>query len=51
MSSEYLSLGEALKLISPFSDDKKDMLAFISYVDTAFEVADPNSVTVYVSLY
>jgi len=42
MAGEFVSLGEALKLISPCSDEKKDILSHISRVDTAFEVIDPN---------
>ena len=36
--AEYISVGEALKLMSPFKGDKRVVLAFISNVDTAFEV-------------
>jgi hypothetical protein len=42
MANEYISVSEALKLVSPFSGDKKELLAFISNVDTAFEVVNPN---------
>jgi len=35
---EYISVGEALKLEIPFKGDKREMLTFISNVDTAFEV-------------
>jgi hypothetical protein len=41
MANEYISVSEALKLVSPFSGDKKEVLAFISNVDTAFEVVNP----------
>jgi hypothetical protein len=36
--SEYISVGEALKLVTPFRGEKRDVLAFIANVDTAFEV-------------
>jgi hypothetical protein len=42
MAGEFVSTGEFLKLISPCSCNEKDILSFISDVDTAFEVIDPN---------
>ena len=42
MAGEFVNLGEALKLISTLSGEKKDILSCISHVDTAFEVTDPN---------
>lgn len=42
MAEEYISVSEALKLVSPFSGNKKEVLAFISNVDTAFEVVNPD---------
>ena len=39
--AEHISVGEALKLVSPFKGDKREVLAFISNVDTAFEVINP----------
>ena len=41
MSSEFISLGEALKLVPPFKGDKQEALAFIGIVDTAFAVINP----------
>ena len=41
--AEYISVSEALKLVSPFKEDKKEVLAFISNVYTAFEVTDPEN--------
>jgi hypothetical protein len=38
MSEEYISVTEALKLVSPFSGNKRDVLTIISNVDTAFRV-------------
>ena len=38
--TDYISVGEALKLVAPFKGDKRDVLAFIANVDTAFEVID-----------
>jgi hypothetical protein len=38
--TEYISVGEALKLVAPFKGEKMDVLAFIANVDTAFEVID-----------
>jgi hypothetical protein len=46
--AEHISVSEELKLVSPFKGDKKEVLAFISNVDTAFEVIDPeNSAVLY----
>jgi hypothetical protein len=36
VATEYISVTEALKLVSPFSGNKKEVLTFISNVDTAF---------------
>jgi hypothetical protein len=36
-------VSEALKLVSPFKGDKREVLAFISIVDTVFEVINPDS--------
>jgi hypothetical protein len=42
MADEYISVSEALKLVSPFSGNKKEVLALISKADTAFEVVNPD---------
>ena len=34
-------MGEALKLVSPFKGDKREVLAFISKFDTVFEIINP----------
>jgi hypothetical protein len=34
MAEEYISVSEALKLVSPFSGNKREVLTFISNVDT-----------------
>ena len=41
--TEYISVGEALKLVTPFKGEKREVLAFIANVDTAFEVIDPRN--------
>jgi hypothetical protein len=41
--AKYISVGEALKLVSPFMGDKREVLAFISNVDTAFDVTHPEN--------
>jgi hypothetical protein len=41
--ADYTSVSEALKLVSPFKGDQKEVLAFISNVDTAFEVINPDN--------
>ena len=46
--TEYIAIGEALKLITPFKGERREVFAFIANVDTAFEVIDPrNSTTLY----
>ena len=44
--ADYISVSEALKLVSPFKGDKREVLAFISNVDTAFEVINPTNADV-----
>jgi len=41
--TEYISVDEALKLVTPFKGEKRDVLAFIANVDTAFELIDPRN--------
>jgi hypothetical protein len=41
--ADYISVGEALKLVSPFKGEEKEVLAFISNIDTAFEVINPDN--------
>ena len=41
--TDYISVGEALKLVTPFKGEKRDVLAFIANVGTAFEVIDPRN--------
>jgi hypothetical protein len=40
---QYISVTEALKLISPFSGNKKEVLTFVSNVDTAFRCINPSN--------
>jgi hypothetical protein len=42
MNGDFISVGEALKLVPPFSGNKQDVLAFIGNVDTAFTVINPS---------
>jgi hypothetical protein len=42
MSTDYISVTEALKLISPFSGNKREVMMFVANVDTAFECINPN---------
>jgi hypothetical protein len=44
--AEHISVSEALKLVSPFKGEKREVLAFISNVDTAFEVTNPEKAAV-----
>jgi hypothetical protein len=41
MAEEYVNVSEALRLVTPFSGNRKEVLTFISNVDTAFEVINP----------
>lgn len=41
MNGEFISLGEALKIVPPFKGNKQEVLAFIGNVDTAFAVTNP----------
>jgi hypothetical protein len=41
--TDYISVGQALKLVAPFKGKKKDVLAFIANVYIAFEVTDPTN--------
>jgi len=41
MNGDFISVGEALKIIPPFKWDKRDVLAFIGNVDKAFTVINP----------
>jgi hypothetical protein len=42
MAEEYVSMSEALRLVKPFSENKKEVLTFISNVNTAFGVINPD---------
>ena len=41
--TEYISVGEDLKLVAPFKGEKRDLLTFIANVHTAFKVIDPRN--------
>jgi hypothetical protein len=41
MNRDLIGVGEALKIIPPFKGDKRDILAFIGNVNTAFTVINP----------
>jgi hypothetical protein len=41
MAEEYVSVSEALKLVTPVGGNKKEVLTFISNADAAFEVINP----------
>jgi hypothetical protein len=41
MAEEYVSVSEALKLVTPFTGNKREVLTFISNVNRAFEVINP----------
>jgi hypothetical protein len=41
MNGDFITVGEAVKLIPPFKGNKQEVLAFIGNVDTAFAVINP----------
>ena len=41
MNGDFISVGEALKLVPYFKGDIQEVLAFIGNVDTAFAVISP----------
>jgi hypothetical protein len=41
MNGDFISVGEALKLVPYFKGDKQEVLAFTGSVDTAFAVINP----------
>jgi len=41
MNEEFISVGEAFKLVPRFRGNKQDVLAFIGNADTAFAVINP----------
>jgi hypothetical protein len=43
MATEYVSVTEALKLISPLNGNKREVLTFVSNVDTAFSCVSPGN--------
>jgi hypothetical protein len=43
--TEYISISEALELVTPFKGERREVLAFIANVNTAFEVTDPSNAT------
>jgi len=42
MSGDFISIGEAFKLVPPFKGNKQEFLALIGNVDTAFAVINPS---------
>jgi hypothetical protein len=42
MNGDFISAGEALKLIPPFKGAKQEVLTFTGNVDTAFDVINPS---------
>jgi hypothetical protein len=46
MNGDFISVGEALKLVPPFKGNKWEVLAFIGNVDTAFAVINPSQETI-----
>jgi hypothetical protein len=49
--TEYIPISEALRLVTPFKGERKEVLAFIANVNTAFEIIDPSkAATLYKSV-
>jgi hypothetical protein len=38
---DHVPVSEALKLVTPFEGDKREVLAFVANVDKVFDVTDP----------
>ena len=51
MNWDFISVGEALKLVPPFSGDKQEVLAFIGNVDTAFTVMNPSQEAIFINSF
>jgi hypothetical protein len=43
MATEYISVTEVLKLVSPFSGIKREVLTFVSDIDTTFSCVSPEN--------
>jgi hypothetical protein len=41
--TEYILVSEALKLLAPFKDEKRDVVAFFANEDRAFKVIAPRN--------
>jgi hypothetical protein len=46
MNGEFISMGEALKLVPSFKGNKQEVLAFIVNVDTVFAVTNPEQAAI-----
>jgi len=51
MNGDFISDGEALKLVPPFSGNKQEVLAFIGNVDTAFTVMNPSQEAIFINSF
>jgi hypothetical protein len=40
---DHVPVSEALKLVTPFKGDKREVLAFVANEDTSFDVTDPSN--------
>jgi DUF1009 family protein len=45
INRDFISVGQALKLVPPFKENKQEVLAFIGNVDTAYTVINPRQET------
>jgi hypothetical protein len=43
MATEYISVTEVPKLVSPFSENKREVLTLVSNVDTVFICVSPEN--------
>jgi hypothetical protein len=41
--TEHIAVGEALKLVTPYKGEKREVLAYIVNIDTIFEVINPRN--------
>ena len=47
MNRDFITVGEALKLIPPFKGNKQEVLEFVGNVDTALAVINPEQAILY----
>jgi hypothetical protein len=49
--TEYMTISEALKLVTSFKGERREVFTFTVNEDIAFEVTDPRNTTTCISLF